>query len=335
MSLKEVARRAKVSTATVSRVLNNVGVVRSSTRERVIRAVSDLNYQPNLHARTLAAGKSQTVGIVVSNLENPFFFDIVSQFELHAHSNGFEVVVSNTNYQTEQLLKSARLMVGRRVVGLVAVVSEIEPGIIDELVRSKLPVVFYDVGAAKSNITNIRMNYRKGMDKIANYLSVLGHRKRIAWIGHHVTFNPLRERRDALIVAYRNLVPDAEVRTFTGQDTLEGGWRTTREMLYSGFKPSAIVCANDFMAVGVLRGLREEGLSVPGDVSVTGVDNIRISEYCYPALTTVHVPRDRIGHIAFDKLVAGIENANTTGTEILIDPDLVVRESTGPARQSL
>jgi len=334
VSLKEVARRAKVSTATVSRVLNNVGVVRNATRARVMRAVADLNYHPNLHARSLAAGKSQTLGIVVSNLENPFFFDIVAQVEFEAHSRGYEVVVANTNYQAEQLVKSTRLMVGRRVVGLAAIVSEIEPGIVDELVSSKLPVVFYDVGAAKRNITNIRLNYRKGMEKVVEYLHVLGHRNRIAWVGHHVDFAPLSERRNALADAFRKLSPEAEVRTFIGEDHLEGGWRITREMLYTGFKPTAIVCANDFMAIGVLRALREEGLSVPRDVSVTGVDNIRMSEFCYPALTTVHVPRDRIGHIAFEKLTSGMDTPTTVGTEILIDPDLVLRESTGPAKHS-
>lgn len=318
----------------MSRVLNNVGVVRSSTRARVMRAVADLNYHPNLHARSLAAGKSQTIGIVVSNMENPFFFDIVAQLELQAHSRGYEIVVANTNYQVEQLAKSTRLMVGRRVVGLAVIVSEIDPAIIDELVSSKLPVVFYDVGAAKRNITNIRLNYRKGMEKVAEYLHVLGHRKRIAWIGHHIEFRPLYERRNALVDAFQKLAPEAEVRTFIGEDHLEGGWRIAREMLSSGFAPTAIVCANDFMAIGVLRALREQGLSVPRDVSVTGVDNIRMSEYCYPALTTVHVPRDRIGHIAFEKLISGGQKAATIGSEILIDPDLVLRESTGPAKNT-
>ena len=334
LSLKEVARRARVSTATVSRVLNNVGVVRTSTRARVMKAVADLKYYPNLHARSLAAGKSQTIGVVVSNMENPFFFDIVAQLESQAHSRGYEIVVANTNYQAAQLAKSARLMVGRRVIGLAAIVSEMEPGIIDELVSSKLPVVFYDVGTAKRNITNIRLNYRKGMEKVAEYLHVLGHRKRIAWVGHHIEFSPLYERRNALVDAFQRLTPAAEVKTFVGEDHLEGGWRVTRHMLASGFNPTAIVCANDFMAIGVLRALREEGLSVPGDVSVTGVDNIRMSEFCYPALTTVHVPRDRIGHIAFEKLTNRMETAGTLGSEILIDPDLVLRESTGAAKQT-
>jgi LacI family transcriptional regulator len=333
MSLEEVARRARVSTATVSRVLNNIAGVRDPTRARVLKAVSDLNYQPNLHARSLAVGTSRTLGVIVSNLANPFFFDIFSQIESDAHAHGYEVVVANTNYQEEQLARSIRLMLGRRVAGLAAIVSEMKPGVIDELLRSGLPVVFYDVGTASGNITNIRLNYRKGMSRLAEYLHMLGHDKRIAWVGHHIAFGPLGERRGALGEGMRRLAPGADVRAFLGRDNLEGGWEVTREILSSGFNPTAIVCANDFMAVGVLRALREQGLSVPRDISVTGVDNIKLAEFSFPALTTVHVPRDRIGRMIFEKLMGGAEQQGQ-GSEFVIDPDLVIRESTGPARRT-
>ncbi len=332
MNLEEVARRAKVSTATVSRVLNNIDGVRSSTRARVVKAISDLNYHPNLHARSLAVGKSKTLGVIVSNLENPFFYDIFSQVEAAAHGRGYEVVVANTNYRSDQLVKSIRLMVGRRVAGLAVIVSEMEPGLIDELIDSRVPVVFYDVGSGRRNITNIHLNYRKGMEKLAEYLFALGHDQRVAWIGHHIEFPPLSERRNAVADAFRRLAPESEVRTFIGRDNLEGGWQVARELLASDFRPSAIVCANDVMAVGVLRALREQGIDVPGDISVTGVDNIRLSEFCYPTLTTVQVPRERIGTLVFEKLVSA--DPPTNGSEFLIDPDLVVRDSTGPAKRS-
>jgi LacI family transcriptional regulator len=201
-------------------------------------------------------------------------------------------------------------------------------------VASGLPVVFYDVGTARQNITNIRLNYKKGMEKVAEYLCVLGHHKRIAFAGHHLNLSPLDERRQALVDAFERLSPEGEVKTFTGSDNLEGGWRIAREIFASGFSPTAIVCANDFMAVGVLRALREEGICVPKDVSVTGLDNIKLSEFCYPTLSTVHVPRERIGHIVFERLIAGAEKAPTDGCEFLIDPDFILRESTGPARRS-
>src|SRR5437016_11556340 len=161
MNLEQVARRAKVSTATVSRVLNNTGLVKGSTRARVMKAIAELRYHPNLHARNLAGGKSRTIGVIVSNMENPFFFDIYKTVESEAHARGYEVLVANTDYRSEQLVASIRLMIGRRVAGLAAVVSEMDPELIDELNQSSIPVVFYDVGAPRQNITNIRVNYRR------------------------------------------------------------------------------------------------------------------------------------------------------------------------------
>jgi DNA-binding LacI/PurR family transcriptional regulator len=170
------------------------------------------------------------------------------------------------------------------------------------------------------------------MYRLAEYLILLGHNRRVAWVGHHRDYPPLKERRDALLEAYSKLAAGAEVRTFAGKDNLEGGWQVTREMLDSGFKPTAVVCANDFMAVGVLRALREHGIAVPEQVSVTGLDNIKLAEFCYPTLTTIHIPRDRVGRLMFEKLMGGVETPGF-GTELVIDPDLVIRDSTGPAPQ--
>src|SRR2546423_11319429 len=133
MNLEQVARRAKVSTATVSRVLNNASVVKSSTRARVVKAINELKYYPNLHARSLAGGKSRSIGVIASNMENPFFFDIYKTIESDAHSRGYEVMVANTDYRSEQLVTSVRLMIGRRVAGLAAIGSEMGPGPMDEL----------------------------------------------------------------------------------------------------------------------------------------------------------------------------------------------------------
>src|SRR5580704_13077779 len=174
MNLEQVARRAKVSTATVSRVLNNASLVKSSTRARVMKAIEELKYHPNLHARSLAGGKSKTIGVIVSNLENPFFFDIYKTIEADAHAHGYEVVMANTDYRSEQLVTSVRLMIGRRVTGLAAIVSEMAPDLMEELNESRIPVVFYDVGTPRRNITNIRVDYRRGVEKVIDYLHSLG-----------------------------------------------------------------------------------------------------------------------------------------------------------------
>ena len=331
MNLEEVARRAKVSTATVSRVINNASVVKTSTRSRVMKAIEELRYHPNLHARNLAGGKSTTFGVIVSNLENPFFFDIYKTIEADAHASGFEVVMANTDYRAEQLVKSIRLMIGRRVAGLAAIVSEMDPELIEELTQSRIPVVFYDVGSPSKNITNIRVNYSRGIEKVIGYLHSLGHR-RLGFVGHHAMLGPINERMRAVIDAVaRN--PQLEVRTAADADTLEGGRQATRTLLSSGFDPTAIICVNDITAVGALMALRERGVRVPQDVSVTGFDNVKLSEFCYPALTTVHIPRERIGHIICERLISLNDRPEDPGPEIVIDPEFVVRDSTAPAKK--
>lgn len=329
MNLEEVAKRARVSTSTVSRVLNNIDVVKSSTRTRVMKAIADLKYQPNLHARNLAEGKSRTLGVIVSNMENPFFFDIFRVVEAEAHTHGYEVVVAHTDYRPEQLVASVRLMIGRRVAGLAAIVSEIESDLIQELGESRIPVVFYDVGMPRPNITNIRVNYQHGVEQIIKHLHELGHRS-LAFVGHHTALGPTDERRKSFLNAVSRYIPGADVRTVANADSLEGGRSAARELLDSGFTPTVIVCVNDFTAVGVLRELRDRGLRVPEDVSVTGFDDIRLAEFCYPSLTTAHIPRDRIGQIAVRYLLSESEKHLTTGRDVVIDPELVVRSSTAP-----
>jgi len=190
-------------------------------------------------------------------------------------------------------------------------------------------VVFYDVGAPRRNITNIRVNYRRGIEKIVEYLHTLGHR-RVGFIGHHAMLGPINERVRALEDAVSAVSPPMELKTSADLDTLEGGRQATRALLDSGFRPSAIVCVNDVTAVGALRELRERGIRVPADISVTGFDNIKLSEFCSPALTTVHIPRDRIGHTISDILFPK-PGKPLVEHEIVIDPEFVLRESTGPA----
>jgi LacI family transcriptional regulator len=332
MNLEHVAKKAGVSTATVSRVLNGVDVVKNSTRARVLRAMTDLKYYPNLHARSLAGGSSRTIGVIVSNLDNPFFLDVYRAVEADCHAHKYEVLVANTAYRPEQLAASIRLMIGRRVAGLAAIVSEMNSEIVKELTECKVPIVFYDVGAAGGNITKIRVNYRRGMERVVEYLTSLGHRK-LGFVGHHSVLGPIDERRLALMETLARVCPDAVVKTATDHDSLEGGQLAVRELLSTGFTPTAIICVNDLMAVGALKELRERRIRVPEDVSVTGFDNIRLSEFCHPALTTVHIPREQIGHTVFTSLAPEANEVRAiAGKEVVVNPEFVLRDSTGPAR---
>lgn len=331
MNLEEVAKLAKVSTATVSRVLNDVGPVKKSTRARVLKAAEELKYHPNLHARTLAGGKSRTIGLIVSNMENPFFVDIYKTAERLARANGFEVVVANTDYRSEYLASEIRLMMGRRVKGLALVISEMDPALIQELSESGVPVVFYDVGSPRHNLSNIAVNYAKGIERVVNYLYDLGHR-RMGFIGHHPNLGPLSVRERAFRECVEKKAPAIRWKIAVSSDSLEGGREATREILGSGFDPTAIISVNDFMALGALYELRQAGLRVPEDVSVTGFDNIRLSEICSPPLTTLHIDRERIGRLMFQVLTDASSAPGACRRKIVLDPEFVLRESTGPAK---
>ena len=326
MTLQEVARRARVSTATVSRVLNNGASVKSSTRARVLRVIQELKYSPNVHAQSLAGGRSRSIGVIVSNIENPFFLDVYKTVEAGAHAAGYEVIMANTDYSSERLVTSIRLMLGRRLAGVAAIVSEMDAALIQELSSQRIPVVFYDVGTPRRNITNIRVDYRGGMAKLTSYLYSLGHR-RVGYIGHHATLGPIHERVQSLRDA-TGKYPGLEVDMATDADTLEGGRQAARVLLARSPRPTALVCVNDVMAVGALREARTRGLRVPEDLSVTGFDNVTLAQFSVPALTTVHIPREQIGRTICACLM---RDDVPREQEFVVEPELVVRDSTGLA----
>ena len=203
--------------------------------------------------------------------------------------------MANTDYRSEQLVASIRLMIGRRVAGLAAIVSEMEPALIEELTESSIPVVFYDVGAPRPNITNIRVNYRRGIDKVIDYLYSLGHRK-LGFVGHHAMLGPHQRAHESGAGRRGALFRPRSAHRRRRRYPRRRPPGRPRAAVHPARSLTAIVCVNDVMAVGALRELRERGIRVPQDVSVTGFDNVKLSEFCYPALTTVHIPRDTIGH---------------------------------------
>ena len=326
MTLQEVARRARVSTATVSRVLNKGASVKGSTRARVLKVIQELKYSPNLHAQSLAGGRSRSIGVIVSNIENPFFLDVYKTVEAGAHAAGYEVIMANTDYSPERLVTSIRLMLGRRLAGVAAIVSEMDAALIQELSGQRIPIVFYDVGTPRRNITNIRVDYRGGMAKLTSYLYSLGHR-RVGYVGHHATLGPIHERVQSLRDA-TGKYPGLEVDTATDADTLEGGRQAARVLLARSPRPTALICVNDVMAVGALREVRARGLRVPEDVSVTGFDNVTLAQFAVPALTTVHIPREQIGRTICACLM---RDDVAREQEFVVEPELVVRDSTGSA----
>jgi DNA-binding LacI/PurR family transcriptional regulator len=328
MNLDDVAKKAGVGSATVSRVLNGHPGVKNSTRARVLRAVEELKYKPNLHARTLAGGRSRVLGIVMANLYNPFFADIYHSIEMHATQSGYETLLANSSHDVKLLKASLHRLLGQQVAGL-GVFPEMEPAILEELQEAQIPVVLFDPGAPDSRCTTIDFDHRKGMRMLVDLLHAMGHR-RLAHIGAPLFLRPTEARRLEFLETTARYGIESVVVT-PPEDGFAGGRAAARELLRSGFAPTAILCANDWVAVGVIRELRNQGLSVPEDVSVTGFDNITISEFCCPSLTTIHIPRTEIGRLVVAGLVPDASDNPPTPRHIFLDPELVVRESTGIA----
>ncbi|MCL4794185.1 MAG: LacI family transcriptional regulator [Bryobacteraceae bacterium] len=327
MTLAEVARRAGVSAATVSRVLSGSPAVKPSMRERVLTVVRQVNYLPNVHAQALAGGRSRTLGMIVSNIENPFFLGVFMALEEHATQQEYEVLVEHTGYRRERLVASIRSMLKRRVEGLAVIVSEMDRGLIEELAAQDVPVVFYDVGRPARNITSIRVRYDRGTQRTAEYLYSLGHR-RFGFVGHHAGLGPLEERKRTFTEVMERFGKGVRFATASGMDSPAGGRHAAGDLLSGTLRPTAILCANDHMAVGVLRELHDRGLRVPDDVSVAGFDNIGLAEHLCPSLTTVRIPQRMIGQLAFEALMFGDA---AKPRDIVIEPELIVRESSGPA----
>jgi len=320
-----------VSNATVSRVINGLAVVRSDTRMRVERAIEDLGYWPDERARSLARGSTRTLGMIVSNLRNHFFLDIFQALEEEARRHGYDVVIANTDYRPERLVRAIEGMTARRVSGLALVVTELETSVAADLAEHTLPVVLYDVGEPSANVTKIKLQDYESMRRIVDYLYNQGHR-RFAFIGHHETHDPLQARKRAFVESMLEYGKSVAYESLADADSPTGGLSATRQLIRSAFRPTAIVCLNDFMAVGVLKGLREAGLRVPEDVSVTGFDDISLARFAYPPLTTMAVPREWIGRSAAAALIPEADGVRL-GEELLVEPELLIRESTGPVPQ--
>ncbi|MCA1615661.1 MAG: LacI family transcriptional regulator [Acidobacteria bacterium] len=331
MSIRDVAREAGVSTATVSHVLNNSRFVSEETRGRVLRAVERCNYYPNAHARSLASGRSQMLGLLISDITNPFFPELVKAIEAAAFERGYDVVLSNTNYEQGRAAHYVRRMIERKVAGVALMTSEFDERLIGELASRHVSVVLLDRDAPAVGMSNLCVDYETGIEEAVRHLVALGHR-RISFLSGPRHLNSIRKRLDAFRLSVARYLPGApEPDIYSGDLRLDGGRGAAREMLGADERPTAVVAANDLMALGAMREFLSAGLSIPRDVSVVGFDDIAFASLAEPQLTTVCLPRDELGRLAVEALVTTVEHPERRGVELRISTYLVGRGSTGPA----
>lgn len=330
MTIRDVANAAGVSTATVSNVLNNRGKVGKSTQRLVLSTVRRLGYLPNIHARRLASGDTQTLGIIVSDVENPFFPEIIKSFLARARQLGYDAILSDTNYDPRRTQEAASRMMAHNVSGVAIMTSEISAKLIDELVRRKIAVTFLDLAPARGYVSTLRIDYASGIEQIVKYLYREGHR-RIAFVAGR----PKLKSNVSRLEAYENAMRAHDLDPgpiLHGDLRFEGGLAAGLALAKMSPRPTAVMAVNDLTAVGVVKGLLTAGCRIPEDISVTGFDRTRLAEYSNPSITTVDIHRDLLGEMAADVLHELCRSSNARGKEYEISAELVIGNSTGPAR---
>src|SRR5918993_261196 len=289
MNIAEIARRANVSTATVSRTLNQSGPVKAATAKKVWRVVTELNYYPNSHARALVSGRSRLIGLIVSDITNPFFPELIEAFQGLAAEKHYDILLTSTDYLTERMAECLRRMLERKVDGVAMMTSEMDMSLIKELGKRNVPIVFMDVGRVGPRMSHVLIDYAHGIRQAVDHVVGLGHRN-VAFITGPLDLHSARTRRQAFLDGLRHhgLTPDRKM-IREGTHTAEGGQQAMSALLRLSRPPTAVVCSNDWTAIGALHAVHAAGLTVPADISIVGFDDIPLTRYTNPALTTVRM----------------------------------------------
>jgi LacI family transcriptional regulator len=330
MDIREIARRAKVSTATVSRAINRVPTVDPQLAKRVWKVVEELGYYPNTQARALVSGRSRIFGLIISEITNPFFPEIVQVFEQIAVQHQYEILLTSTGHDPKRVETAVRRMIERRVEGVAVLTFGMEEFLLEDLKLRNVPLVFADVGVARPHVSNIRIDYLHGIRQAVQHLAAFRHRK-IAFISGPLRLKSAEARQQAFLQSMEEIHLDADRKLIVeGDHTIEGGISALGQLLSGPSRPTAVICSNDMTALGVMRKSYEDGISIPRDLSVIGFDDIRLAQFVLPALTTVQMSQAELARLAFHALLAEVqrESPSPEGTEYLLTTHLVLREST-------
>jgi DNA-binding LacI/PurR family transcriptional regulator len=327
LDIHAVAELAHVSIATVSRTINHVPTVNPKMAKRVRDAIRELNYFPNTQARALVSGRSRLLGLIVSEITNPFFPELIQGFEDVAVENGYEILIGSTNYEPDRMQRCIRRMVERNADGVAVLTFGIEQPLLDQLADRNVPLVFVDVAPDRQGMSVLKVDYRHGIRQGIQHLAALGHRS-IAFVSGPLHLHSAQSRLSAFHMALEECGIPAEKRfMIEGDHTMEGGMAAAQRLLVQKSLPTAIMCSNDMLAIGVLHQLSRSGLRVPADISLIGFDDIHLSAMMIPPLTSILMSRADLALSAVSALRGHLEGAPKR--EYNVSTQLVVRESTG------
>ena len=321
---------AKVSIATVSRTINASPAVSEKLAQRVWQAIEQLNYFPNTHARSLVSGRSRILGIIVENITNPFFPELIQGFEEIAVAHGYEILVSSTNGDPARLTSCVRRMLERKVEGVALLTFGGEEPVLDQLAIHNMPIVLAEFHLEDPKVSTIVLDYSTGIHQAVAHLVGLGHEGIGFLAGPHTLHSAMTR-----LNAFQQTMHEAGLKVHKDwiiecDHTLKGGVAGFEKLMELLSRPTALICSNDMTAIGVLRAVYMAGLRVPEDLSVVGLDDIDFAEFTLPPLTTIRLGRAELAKASFDALRAQAERAGDGAIqrEFLVSTSLVVRGST-------
>jgi DNA-binding LacI/PurR family transcriptional regulator len=327
VSIKDVARRAKVSHSTVSRALQNPGRLNPETAERVKRIAREMGYRPNSIGRSLATRRTYTIGVVVTTVADPFVSEVTAGVEEVAHTRGYAVFLANSNAEPDREISVVRSFQDRRVDGVLVMASRVGALYMPLLAELNVPIVLIDNQHPEEFAHSICIDDRQGARLAVKHLLELGHR-RIAYIGDRYGLQSDHDRmsgyREELAAARIAFSPELAVQ---GDGKAERGRTAMASLLELRSPPTAVFCYNDMTAIGALRTLHDRQWKLPETMSVVGFDDLPIAEYLEPRLTTVRQPKGEMGRRAASMLL-DLMSGNQPEARIRVPGELIVRNST-------
>ena len=331
LSIKDIARLAKVSHPTVSRALQNSPLVNAKTAAKIRKIAEDAGYRASAVARGLVTRKTRTIGLVVTTVDDPFAGEVALGIEQAANDHGYSVFLANSNAEPERERKMVQTFAEQRVDGIVVTSSRVGSSYLPLLADLMVPIVLVNDQYPGEFVHSVMIENVVGSRAAANHLIALGHR-RIAYIGDRSGYQSDKERS----TGYREALTNAGIEfdqelTVAGDSRPEAAIEAVNQLLELRHPPTAICCYNDMTALGAMRAIHAHGLRVPDDVSVTGFDDLFFASYLAPPLTTVRQPMRRMGQMAMENLLKLMSGEDSV-PQIRVEAELIVRGSTGKAK---
>lgn len=328
-TIYDVARLAGVSTATVSRALNGKGQIAGTTRAAIDAAVAQLGYQPNSVARSLVTKSSQTIALLLPDIANPFYAELVSGITRKALETGHTMLLCTTEGDPEREEQYLNLLRAKQVDGVLVDGLVLPPDLIARFVRNGLPIVCLDRDIDSTSVPLVQVDNLRGAKMAAEHLISLGHR-RIAHIAGPPELRISAERIAGYRAAFAavGVEPDSRLAA-VGSFTEDGGYEAMRGLLATT-ELTAVFAANDLSAIGAISAVVESGRRVPADVSVVGFDDLHLAQFTTPPLTTIHQPALEIAQRATQLLLDLAEGRQVRQLRHLLEPELVIRASSAP-----